>query len=410
MAVAGLRGTGDWGTDERPKNFREMILWLKPNGTAPLTALFSKMGKETTNDPEFAWWEEKLTLGRFLLNDGTGMNTTDTTFTIDNGVNGFTAQDLKPGDLILVEEGALGVGYAWEIVEVASVTSATVFEGIRGAANTTAASISDNTAMTVIGSAYAEGTAAPTATTRNPTKYLNLCQIFKDTYELTGTADNTKARTGDAREKDKKRKTFDHATRQEMAWLFGKRYETVGSNGKPKRYTGGLMFFLAAASRTDVATAMVGATGINDFFDAAFDVFDFTSEGAGAGDERLCLCGNGAMNALSKAAAAAGDVNFGEIVKVYGMNLTRLVMPQGSLMLKTHPLMSRHTVFTNSMFIIDPPGLKYRPLQNRDTKFKDNSQANNVDSRQGYWQTEAGLEFHHMETMKFLGGITWAAA
>ena len=24
--VAGLRGTGDWGTDERPKNFRESIL------------------------------------------------------------------------------------------------------------------------------------------------------------------------------------------------------------------------------------------------------------------------------------------------------------------------------------------------------------------------------------------------
>lgn len=29
MAVAGLRGTGDWATDERPKNFREMILWRK---------------------------------------------------------------------------------------------------------------------------------------------------------------------------------------------------------------------------------------------------------------------------------------------------------------------------------------------------------------------------------------------
>ncbi len=26
-AVAGLRGTGDFGTDERPKSFREYILW-----------------------------------------------------------------------------------------------------------------------------------------------------------------------------------------------------------------------------------------------------------------------------------------------------------------------------------------------------------------------------------------------
>ena len=26
MAIAGMRGTGDWGVDERPKNFREFIL------------------------------------------------------------------------------------------------------------------------------------------------------------------------------------------------------------------------------------------------------------------------------------------------------------------------------------------------------------------------------------------------
>jgi hypothetical protein len=56
-AIAGLRGTGtaDWGTDERPKNFREMILWRNPNGSAPLTALMSKMRSESTDDPEFAW-------------------------------------------------------------------------------------------------------------------------------------------------------------------------------------------------------------------------------------------------------------------------------------------------------------------------------------------------------------------
>ena len=55
MAFAGLRGTGDWGTDERPKNFREMILWRDPNGQTPLTALMSKMRSEATDDPEFSW-------------------------------------------------------------------------------------------------------------------------------------------------------------------------------------------------------------------------------------------------------------------------------------------------------------------------------------------------------------------
>jgi len=412
MAIAGLRGTGNWGTDERPKNFREMILWLSPNGTTPLTALMAKMPKTSVDDPEFSWWEETLTIGRFQLNDGTNMTATDTTFTIDNGVNGFTAQDLKAGDLVLVEEGAFGAAYAWEIVEVTSITSATVFEGARGAANTTAAGITDGTWMTVIGSAYEEGTAAATATTRNPTKSYNYTQIFKDSYAVTGTAKATRARTGDVVGNDKKRKMFDHAQKQEMAYLFGKRYETTGSGGKPKRYTGGLLFFLAAASRVDTATAMVGVTSaaIATLFSDLEDVFDYTGDGNTGGDERLILCGNGAMSAISKAAAAAGEVNFGEIVKVYGMNVTRLTIPQGSFYLKTHPLMNQHAVYTNSAFVIDPPGVKYRNLTGRDTKFEDNIQTPGKDSQEGQWRTEAGTEFHHLETMKYLHNITYATA
>lgn len=54
-AVAGLRGTGDWGADERPKNFREMILWRNANGDTPILALMAKVGKESTDDPEFSW-------------------------------------------------------------------------------------------------------------------------------------------------------------------------------------------------------------------------------------------------------------------------------------------------------------------------------------------------------------------
>jgi hypothetical protein len=47
--VAGLRGTGDWGTSERPTNFRERILFISPNGNAPIFALTSKAGKYNVN-------------------------------------------------------------------------------------------------------------------------------------------------------------------------------------------------------------------------------------------------------------------------------------------------------------------------------------------------------------------------
>src|SRR5574343_227993 len=169
-SVAGLRGTGDWATDERPKNFREMILWRQPNGMAPLTALMSKMKKETTDDPEFSWYEEELAPIRITVNYSTNYTAGATTLVVDGG----DALDLVAGDLLLVE-GAEGTTYPDEIITVSSVTNSTTIVVTRGSAGSAAAAINDNVYLTKIGNAYAEGTTSPTATTRNPTKLTNFC-------------------------------------------------------------------------------------------------------------------------------------------------------------------------------------------------------------------------------------------
>ena len=383
-----------------------MILWRQPNGMAPLTALMSKMKKETTDDPEFSWYEEELAPIRITVNYSTNYTAGATTLVVDGG----DALDLVAGDLLLVE-GAEGTTYPDEIITVSSVTNSTTIVVTRGSAGSTAAAINDNVYLTKIGNAYAEGTTSPTATTRNPTKLTNYCQIFKTAYELTNTAKETNLRTGDAKQNDKKRRMFDHSVALEMAFLFGKaKGDATGANGKPLRYTGGLLNFLVtgATGRVDAATAMVGSTGINTLLDTIYPIFDYNTA-SGAGDERIVFAGNGALNAINKACKAAGDVNFGEVVKVYGMNLTKLVTPQGTLYFKSHPLMNVNTRFTNSMFIIDPTAIKYRPLRNRDTKFMDNIQANDADTNKGMWLTEAGVEFNHMKTMMYLGAVSWSA-
>lgn len=102
-SFAGLRGTGSWGTDERPKNFREMILWRNPNGSAPLTALMGKMKTEKVDDPEFAWWEEEMNPVRVATAADLGTSSTAVTLTA-GGV------DLVPGDALLRKK--LGADYA----------------------------------------------------------------------------------------------------------------------------------------------------------------------------------------------------------------------------------------------------------------------------------------------------------
>ncbi len=59
---AGVRATDDWGTDERPKSFRETILFLNPNGKSPLFALTEKLGSSSVTDPQFSWWNERNTV------------------------------------------------------------------------------------------------------------------------------------------------------------------------------------------------------------------------------------------------------------------------------------------------------------------------------------------------------------
>jgi hypothetical protein len=401
MAVAGLRGTGDWGTDERPKSFREYILWRDPNGQSPLTALMARMRSEKTNDPEFKWWEEELNPIRLQVNGA--MVTADTTCTVDSG----DGQDLVAGDILLVET-AENVGYTAELLFVTAVTSATVFTVVRGQSGSTAASIADDTFLTKIGNVFSEGSASPSASSRNPTQYENYCQIFKTAYELTKTAELTHARTGPALQNDKKRKSFDHSVALEFSTIFGKSdNSSTGANGKPIRTTGGILEFLAAAyaaGSTHCMKIWTEAATEDTFLDNTYKMWDY-STGGRAGADRIVLCGNGALNTLNKLAknSSSTRINYDGVVNVYGMNLTRFIMPQGAVYLRTHPLFNVHGRYTDSMLFINPQSLVERPF--RATKPQDGIQGNDEDTHKGQWLSECGIEFQHLKTMQYWGAF-----
>jgi len=399
FAIASLRGTGDWGTDERPKSFREMILWRRPNGSAPLLAFTSKTKSQSLTDPEFAWWEEELNAIRVRISYTTGYATSATTLVVDTSGD---AQDLVAGDVLLVE-AALTSSYTHELLVVSSVDSSTQFVVKRAQAGTTAATIAHQTYLTKIGNVFAEGTGAPGVSTRNPTKLYNYVQIFKTAYSITETAKLTKARTGDALANDKKRKMFDHSVALELAFLFGKRYEaaTGGTNGKPLRFTGGVLYMFSQYATSRI-TAFTTTPTETTLLDAVYPIWDYDTE---AGSERIAFCGNGALNSLNKLAKSSSStrINFDGYVTVYGMKLMRWVFPQGEIYLRTHPLFNTHARFTNDIFIFDPSTMIYRYL--RDTKPKENIQGNDEDLQKGQWLTEAGLEMEHAKTSCWLSNF-----
>src|SRR5690606_10392218 len=220
MYFAGLRGTGSFGADERPKSFREMILWMNPNGTAPLFALTSKGKTEPVDDPQFYWWEEMQTICRLQASDNIASN--EETITISAG----DALELIPGDILQVEPATEVTSYVPELIRVKSVTSATEFEAERGVAGTTAATITKDGWLTRVGNAQSEGNLSVSSSSQNPVKLTNYTQIFKTPYQISKSALATKFRTGDPKKNEQKRKSFQHAEKSDQTPLWGSPYET----------------------------------------------------------------------------------------------------------------------------------------------------------------------------------------
>jgi len=172
----------------------------------------------------------------------------------------------------------------------------------------------------------------------------------------------------------------------EMAILFGRKSEGNDTNGKPIRTFDGIRRFIPSSNTTIFAGA---PDTVNTMLDSMHVVFDYESP---AGDTRLLMCGNGFLNEFNKVLKATGSVEFGERLSVFGMNFREYILPQGRFLVKTHPLMNRHSLYKDAAFALDMSAIRYRPLRGRDTKFKDNIQADGEDVVRGEWMTEAGLE------------------
>lgn len=393
---AGLRGTGSYGADERPKEFREMILRLNPNGSAPLFALTSKAKSDPTMDPEFAWWEETDSICRMTVNGALDDNPATTTVVVDEG-----ALQLIPGDLLYVEPATEVASVAGdEYLRVVSVASDTTFTVQRAAAGSTIAAIGDGLALLRVGNAQSEGNVSVSSSSTNPTKFYNYTQIYKTPYTITKTDLATKHRTGDPKKNEQIRKAFQHSEKIEQALLWGRRSETLDANNgnMPLRTSMGLRQFLSSN-----VTVFTADPTIQTFMDAVSPVFDY--DAGGAGNERLIFAGNGALNFLNKLieSNASTQINYDGQINAWGMRLTRLVLPQGTFGLKSHPLMNVHPVYKYGMFVVNPAGVIYRPIKGRDTKLEKDIQPNDADYIKDQWLTEAGFEFHFERTMAYIG-------
>lgn len=415
MAVQGLRDTSGFtvGGDraQRPENWREGIMLLFPNGKMPLTALTSLMKSESTDDPKYHWFEKTMSDQRLKLAADLPLNTDPFTVTVvtDGGY------EVRPGTLLLAEESG-------EVLMVTSgiTITATQFQVTRdwGAALGSKPLIdydgaAVNPFLKVIGTAVEEGSAAPTSISYDPTEQWNYTQIFRNTLNATRTAINTRLRTGDQIREAKREALQYHGIEMELAFWFGIRFKDT-LNGTPRRTTEGFFSWLKRVDSTRLVTATAAGIDMDELEEHLKLAFEYGSS------EKMGFCGNRALLTVQQVVRKNSNAPYTLVQgqKEFGMNVSRLICPFGELVLKTHPLFNRMYSNTSTqtfkavdgwLAVMDMDEVRYRYLRNSDTKFSDNIQAPDRDSKLAGFLTEAGVEFHHGKSHLVIKGLNKAA-
>lgn len=377
-AIQGLRGSGEFSTDFRPKNYRELFTLLEPNGNAPLNALLAMGSSEPTDDPEYKNFRDELPERKLTVNGAVASASTGT-ITIDaSDDNKFAIA----GAIVVNSETG-------EVMHVSADTTATTLTVTRNIGGTTH-QIADNAELFIAGFAAQEGGNSPTAISFDATVASNYTQIFRTAFAVTNTMQSTYLRTGDKLDEAMTKALKLHMSDIERAMFFGVKHEANGSTAQPTRYTGGLLNSLTNVVDMTTDYGSYGGTSAGDMTEEGFDdllistIFKFGSK------QKIAFVGEGVANHLQQFGKDRWQPTAME--GAYGVNLTRYNTFAGDLMVHLHPQFRQIPNMRNAMVIVDFPYLVYRYLEGRDTQLLENRQAVDADSVKHEYLTECGLE------------------
>ena len=423
----GMRGNGDWVADQRPMNWRQQIMYLYPNGMAPLTAILSMMGSESVDDPQYHWWTQAMSsaggdvAGVYTIADlsvpyAAGGVAGDTLFVHVTDTNAFNR--VRQGHEILLRDASdYRVDVVGKITEVHRAAAAEVYAVrlLENDDNSPDHDLSDCDTFKIIGDVNPEGGEMPDAIALNPTKVYNYTQIFRSPLSITRTARKTRLRTGNQYQKAKSECLEMHSWLMELAFLWGIRTENIGDNGKPERTTMGVINFIrqyAAANCDDYTlnanyAGQTWAAGGETWFKAMLEqIFRYGAE------EKLCLCGSGFLLGIDNLAMAGGQVNLQPAQKTYGMQIRSWITPFGTIHMKTHPLFSYDLTTRYMGVLLEPKEITYRYID--DTTFYGESSSKKhpegygqrrIDGTNEEYLTECGLEFGLPQKCAVLNGV-----
>jgi hypothetical protein len=250
---------------------------------------------------------------------------------------------------------------------------------VRGWGGSTAAAITADDVIVLVGNAFSEGSASPIARAYSPTEVYNLTQIFKRSVEATGTNEATEY-YGDVNKLSfQKRLEWDQfLLERARSYFVGRRNEITAADGNPLRTTGGLDQFITANIYSKSTLTY------ENFMEFAKLAYEY------GGEEKILICNSGLALLIQKFVLAHKiSMEISPKSKEFGIKIRRLATIYGDMDFMIDQTMNQ--------IYADPTGFALEPalmeeMVLRPDVWKENVQAPDVDGRKDQILGESGLK------------------
>lgn len=395
MAVKGVFASDSGIQQNRKGDFASALLQYEPQGSAPMLALTAGMKSMDASDTVVTWFEENRITGRVNI---TNNATTGTSFTLDD------ASAVVGGQYYIIETTG-----EYVYIESVSGSTATVTRALADTTNTSINGSVTPVPMQLIGTAHEEGSAKPESYANVGFPVFNYMQIFRDPWDVTGTAKKVEFYTGDVVAKNRREAAGFHAEAIERSLLWG-RLSIGTKNGKPWRMMDGVITQIR--KRQTVSGAVTTeASGTKWSELDAFLMAVFSNNIKGAPNERIAFGDNTVLSVLGGIARINGQMNVTASQTEFGMNVTKWITPYGNISVMTHPLMNEMQAFRGDLYLLHPAAITTRYLRRTFEDANDmNGSRAGADADFGVYTTEMTVEYKGAKTGGILEGMTVAAA
>lgn len=375
MAVKGIFVSDAGGLQERSDALSSTILKEERGGSVPLYALSSGMANSPATNTIISWYEEGLMV----------------TFAEITAINAPTGNQITVDDSSWITENmVMMVDSTGEYIFVMGVVGNTLTVQ-RGISNTSVANIvvgSETIRLQLIGTAFEEASERPTSVSTNPYPRTNVTQIFRNAWDISGTAQAVSYKFGDRMAKNKGDAAMFHAEDIERTLIWGKRHDAIVMN-KPQRHMDGVLAQLRSNIFVGPASGLSRRV-LEDFCERLF-----SKNIKGKPNERITFCGNTALRALNEIAYRYGDYSIAVRENEFGIDVRKFISPFGTLTLIPHPLMNAAPVWAHDIYSLHPAAMEISWLRRtqHESEGTNGSASDLRDAKSGVFTSELTVKY-----------------